>query len=426
MRRALPWAVCLTSCVVLGCTKDPVNIGNDGPGSAGTDSNPTGGLANAPAAGGKTGEDRDAGGPAGDSSIGGKTHGDGGADTGGAAHTGGKPGTGGTTTTGGVPGAGGMTTGGTGGDTATGGSTDTGGSTTGGAGGSSGEGGATEPALEPAAGQHILFELAYSNFAMDHQSQGLYVTADGSVYKYSTPVQEDGYFGDLLLRKDQMTEEEVTAKYGSAPELQTTVPESELLAMFALVAEARTGELFVKYCGNDGGVGEDVAWLYDPSTSLYSPVLLGTGGDTCLGNSNPAADTIMNWLCTLSGGTDCTSLGNADCAGATCSGDPPTCLGANRPSVVDGCWDTCVPNTWCKEAPSCDDCTEYQVCVITPDGKSHCSDAGCRYENCPSTFSCGTREDIEVTCDCAGAEICSGGRAWCKQLDTRKFSCKAP
>ncbi|MBN1606700.1 MAG: hypothetical protein JW940_08700 [Polyangiaceae bacterium] len=279
----------------------------------------------------------------------------------------------------------------TGGDPATGGSTTGGSIATGGGGGDAGA--HPQPPLEPAEGQRLLFERAHSNFAWGPQhvqSNGRFVTADGNVYEYSTPVQEDGTFGDLLRRKDRMTEQQVSAKYGSSPELVATVSESELLAMFALVAEARTGALFEAYCGNDAGVDEYVAWLYDPSTSLYGPVLVGAEGDTCVVNSNPAAATIMDWLCTLTGGMRC--------------------------GYAHGT----------RDVPSCDGCTDSDICVMMPDGKSHCSSAGCPPENCQATFSCGTIPNAEATCDCAGAEICSGGRAWCKQLGQEEFTCEAP
>jgi hypothetical protein len=283
------------------------------------------------------------------------------------------------------------TTGGTGGDAATGGSTTGGSTAASGTGGGSGEGGAhPEPPLEPAAGQRLLFERARSNFAWGTQSNGRFVTADGDVYEYSTSLQDDGTFGDLLRREDRMTEQQVSAKYGPSPVLVETISESELLTMFALVAEARTGALFEAYCGADGGMDEYVAWLYDPSTLLYSPVLIGAEGDTCVVNSNPAAATLMDWLCTLTGGMRCGHVYGIE------------------------------------EVPSCDDCTDSDICVMTPDGKSRCSSGGCRPEICQATFNCPADNTVEATCDCAGAEICSGGRAWCKQLGREEFTCEAP
>jgi hypothetical protein len=449
MRRTLSWAICLTSSVVPACGRAPVNIGNDAAGASSVgvhgdagSGDATGGLENAPGGGRPSGGAHASTGGA--SSTGGKTHDEGGtgtddpppnggdSETGGASATGGAPGSGGKTGSGGSRPTGGTAAGGkpgSGGSRPTGGTAAGGSVATGGMSGSSGEAGAPNPPLEPAPGQRILFELAYSNFAWGPRSEGMFITADGNVYDYVTPEQGDGYFGDLLLRKDPMTEEEVTAKYGPSPELVGTVPESELLATYALVAEARGASLFVRGCSEDGGVAENVAWLYDPSTALYSPVLLGTTGDTCVASTSAAADTIMDWLCRINTGSDCADVlvtDMVDCDGATCSDEPPSCPASQRPSVVDGCWGDCVPNTWCKQARSCDDCTEYQVCIVTPDGKSHCSDTGCRYENCPSTFACGIREDIDVTCDCAGAEICAGGAQWCHQLEPSNFSCTAP
>ena len=59
----------------------------------------------------------------------------------------------------------------------------------------------------------------------------------------------------------------------------TTVPESELLEMVALVDQARSGELNFATCCMDAGEEDFIAWEYDAATSTYTPLLLAVDGD---------------------------------------------------------------------------------------------------------------------------------------------------
>ncbi|MBN2197192.1 MAG: hypothetical protein JW751_30585 [Polyangiaceae bacterium] len=82
------------------------------------------------------------------------------------------------------------------------------------------------------------------------------VTADGSVYTYTTNVPEDhSEVAALLGSWEQATLEQITAKHHTA-ELVTTVSESKLVEMVALIEQARRGELLYSYCCSDAGQTE--------------------------------------------------------------------------------------------------------------------------------------------------------------------------
>ena len=295
--------------------------------------------------------------------------------------------------------------------------------------------GAQGDAVRPAPGQRILFEVAASDFAMAVISEGIYITSDGGVYKWVTgsvprPVPTDGGTLPVLGRADQMTEAQVTAKYGASPELIATVPAAELLDMFALVGDARAGALLTQSNCADAGEDQFVAWLYDSSTSTYTPVLLGVDGDTAIRNVSPAANKLVTWLFSLQmplGQRFCQwSQSQYSCTGATCGAGAPVCSGTQVPVVVGGCWGTCVSTIYCSEVSSCSDCRAGLACITDADGKHHCVSLACSNQACGAPYSCSTDRTKEVTCDCAADQICAGGRAWCRGSFAEGFSCAAP
>ncbi len=367
--------------------------------------------------------------------TGGATDSGSGAGSGGAGATGGRSGSGGLGGTGGGASSGGLGGIGDGGNSGNTGSSDNGGGGNGGVAGTSGSsnggvgGSGTVP--EPPASQVVLFELDYTNFAWGARSEGYYVTRDGSLYRYSTGLASDvetNQLGTLLRRRETMTLDEITAKYGTEPELQTTVPQDELYAMHALVTQARAGTLWIRGACSDAGESELIAWLYDEPTSIYSPVMLHVRGDTAVDNDAPAAAELTAWLTTLTGGTEddfCAPSEPMACfEEVTCTDTPPTCPNRYQ-GVADGCYTgDCVDSTSCSDVRSCDDCGSA-TCMRDADGHVYCSEVQCSSETCPTEFACsGTGE--EVTCDCAASRLCAGGRAWCQGSAAEGFSCVAP
>lgn len=104
-----------------------------------------------------------------------------------------------------------------------------------------------------------------------------------------------------------------------------------------------------------------------------------------------------------------------DCNAAlvTCEEPPPPCPEDTLPSVVDGCWGTCVPSEACDFVPDCSWCPGDETCVtqgtqlglfyscvpVDPscDGTADCD---CMGSVCQNPFMCTDENAGELTCVC--------------------------
>jgi hypothetical protein len=274
-----------------------------------------------------------------------------------------------------------------------------------------------EPAV-PAPGQRYLFEMTRENFAWGATLKGAYVTADGNVYRYD-------YYGSNAQAGccpfhdavPGMTEQQVTEKYGSGPQLVATVDRATLLAKYALVGPSRGGMLLRQSFCADYGQERAVAWIYDSTAARYTPVVLAAEGDTAVRNTAPEADALAAWMRSLVGDTmtGACAFRTKRCAGQPCPG-APACSTVTVP-VSDnaaGCLESCNVAEWCESVADCSACAlGQQACLIDQQGGKHCAKW---YPGCQQG----------VSCDCAGDNLCAAGAAACRGTPETGLRCVAP
>jgi hypothetical protein len=276
------------------------------------------------------------------------------------------------------------------------------------------------PPTVPASGQRILFEVSYVTFAIFARVNGFFVQVDGGVYAYDyfdgQPDASSSELQTILTLQEQMSEAEVTRRYGTNPSLISTVAGEELLAMYSLLGAARTGALLTHVPMADAGVTKYLGWAYDSSTATYRYVVLGSGGDVQMRNTTAQAETLVAWLAGLTGYSRTDEYEAASvCLGASCNSAPPSCR-ANFTATVDGgCWSDCVSTASCQEVSSCAVCAPDLSCVIAPSGGRHCSVLRC------------ADATSEPNCDCFGdVSPCAGGKSWCRGSKADGFYCEPP
>lgn len=143
--------------------------------------------------------------------------------------------------------------------------------------------------------QPILFEVSYSNYAWFPRMDGFYIDSAGRVMTYSYPSDSIPYPPPYWWQ--ELTEDELLERYSHNPGICATIPMVELQQKYALVAGAAQGELSpeVWMCA-DFGVIFFVAYIYQPETSVYHPVLIEMAGDMAQKNLSPQAEQLFEWL----------------------------------------------------------------------------------------------------------------------------------
>ncbi len=277
--------------------------------------------------------------------------------------------------------------------------------------------------IVPAEGQHILFEETRVSGGWGGSSttlKGLFITSDGQVFAY-----QDSYntmVGDQLpvtMVFAGMTEAQLTAKHGSHAQLVTTVDSSTLLQKFSLLAGASRGTLLSKSACADFGDDRFFGYFFDPETSTYTPVPLGTNGDLAVRNTAPEGSQLISWIRSLvgeSGEMSC-DYRVEDCGKPVCA-DVGAC-GENLVPVAnhgEPCASYCGAPSSCGEVASCSECNSYApACVLDQFGKHHCLSW---YVGCESLET--------LSCACAGEYLCAGGADLCRGDVASGFSCASP
>jgi len=274
-----------------------------------------------------------------------------------------------------------------------------------------------DSSVPPAEGQKILFEMSYVNYAWAPMVTGFYVTIDGSVFKYDFYGSSPDAGDPFISLVPGMTEEQVTGKYGASPVLVTKIDTGVLLQRFALVGAARTGTLLSQYLCADAGEARFVAYLFDPATSSYTPVMLGSNGDHATKNTAPEADELVKWLGTLGPveGVDFCEYRTLSCDKELCDGTP-ACTTGEQPigQPEEACFDDCASPPSCEHVASCAICAAGgSDCVVDQLGLAHCM-----YK----AYGC----DDHLTCECAGDQICAGGKPFCQGDAVNGLRCVAP
>lgn len=258
----------------------------------------------------------------------------------------------------------------------------------------------------PPAGQHILFEVSYENYAWQASLSGVFITADGSVYRYD-------YFSG---RSDASaptinypaTEQQLRTRYGTNPKKIASLPLSQLRAHFAEVAGAADGVLLQQSNCADAGEVTFMGYRFDSATARYSPVILGVNGDQAARNLAPEAASLVAWLSSYLPNSAMCQFNSFNCTGATCSTPAPSCPSLERPSVVNGCWSSCVSADRCVSVSGCSECGAGDVCVTGQDGTTHCLRSNCQSAD---------------PCSCAVMPPCAGGSAYCTNLGPLHVRC---
>jgi hypothetical protein len=274
-----------------------------------------------------------------------------------------------------------------------------------------------DSAIKPSPNQHILFEVSSVNFAWGNNCTGAYITSEGKVYSYD-------YFGTTpdaavpyLELVPEMTEAQVTGKYGSTPKLLGSIDQTELLSNFAQVGEARRGMLLKQSSCADYGTDRFVGYTYNDTTSKYTPVILGMVGDVAERNTSSVADGLMKWLLTKAQLTESQAcvFSTRSCEGSLCPG-VAACTQGEVPIFPSdtGCLQKCGFPSHCDSVSDCSVCTNAgEACLIDPNGIRHCEGW---ITDCAGT----------IECACGANSICAGGTGYCHGTASEGLSCSAP
>ncbi len=283
-----------------------------------------------------------------------------------------------------------------------------------------GDAGGGYDAVVPPAGQKILFESSYVNYAWQPSVSGFYVTADGTVYKYdyyASAPPDAGY--PYTEYGPSMTEAQVTGKYGTAATVFGKLDANELHERLGALGAARGGTLLTQGTCADFGVVRYAGYIYDSATATYTPVLLGAHGDMAVKNTAPEAQALLEWFRDEIG--DAQQQGfcefqELNCALPACP-DADACKQGWVPVSHDetGCAQSCGSPSMCEQVSSCDVCgAANEACLRDQGGNAHCVRwvEGCSYG--------------EVDCACGGDSLCAGGEAYCHGDPHGGMSCVAP
>ena len=85
----------------------------------------------------------------------------------------------------------------------------------------------------------------------------------------------------------------------------------------------------------------------------------------------------------------CRASRDCDVSGVRCAATPPACPQNMLPSVVDGCWGSCLPASTCLAVSSCDDCPDDHVCVpLVGQGVFRCAELDPECADTPPSCDC--------------------------------------
>lgn len=152
----------------------------------------------------------------------------------------------------------------------------------------------------PAQQQRFFCERSTTNFAWSYIHRGIYVDADGGVFRFQHARGDQGL---LRVHADSMTEQALLARYAPGRRQVDTVPAAEVARRHAQAVEARGGTLTERRRrGADMGATVSRCWLPD-SAGVYREVVLRQRGDWESENRAPAAAQVSRWLDSLANGS---------------------------------------------------------------------------------------------------------------------------
>lgn len=138
----------------------------------------------------------------------------------------------------------------------------------------------------------ILLESYTIEMTFGYKLSGMYIQSDGTVWKYEhtgTPWYPDKLRPGELSARDMLTKHKGARQIG-------TVDTKLLHDMSEMIKPAARGKVVRPVGSGDSGGSLDVAYLYNPGTSVYREIILAGQGDRVASNSAPEAQMLVDYL----------------------------------------------------------------------------------------------------------------------------------
>jgi hypothetical protein len=138
----------------------------------------------------------------------------------------------------------------------------------------------------------VLFESYTVEMTWGYQISGMYIDADGSVWAYEhsgTPWYPEKLRPGELSARDMLTKHKNPRQIGS-------VDPAQLRDIAAMIKPAARGTI-TRPTGSSAGTSSlEVAYLFDPTSSVYREIILAGQGDRVASNSAPEAQLLVDYL----------------------------------------------------------------------------------------------------------------------------------
>jgi hypothetical protein len=138
----------------------------------------------------------------------------------------------------------------------------------------------------------VLLESYTVEMTWGYQVSGMYIDADGSVWAYEhtgTPWYPEKLKPGELSVRDMLTKHKNPRQIGS-------VDPTHLRDVAAMIKPAARGKI-TRVAGPGVGTGSlEVAYLFDPHSSVYHEIVLAGQGDRVARNSAPEAQLLIDYL----------------------------------------------------------------------------------------------------------------------------------
>jgi len=138
----------------------------------------------------------------------------------------------------------------------------------------------------------VLFESYSIDQTWSYKLSGMYIAADGTVWAYEqtgTPWYPEKIKPGELYEKDMLTKHRNAHQVG-------TVDRTLLRHMADLIKPVARGKVTSAAGSAYGNSSLDVAYLFNPDTSVYSEIILAGRGDRVATNSAPEAQTLLDYI----------------------------------------------------------------------------------------------------------------------------------
>ena len=138
----------------------------------------------------------------------------------------------------------------------------------------------------------VLFERYTVEMTWGYKLSGMYIDADGTVWSYEqsgTPWYPEHLKPGELTQRDLLTKHKDPRQIG-------TVDRARLHDMALLIKAAAHGTVAHATGSSIGDGSLEVAYLFDPSDSIYHEIILAGQGSRVASNSAPESRTLLDYL----------------------------------------------------------------------------------------------------------------------------------